>query len=115
MNGPARQRTRLQQLERRFGGSLLTQLRASWRSASLTLLGLLLGFYLAQNLTSLLLIHLPGGRPGGVLLFVLLSEVLVRLRTRLLTDPPGLGWVIVDNLRLGATYAIVLEACKLGT
>lgn len=115
MNGPARQRTRLQQLERRFGGSLLTQLRASWRSASLTLLGLLLGFYLAQNLTSLLLIHLPGGRPGGVLLFVLLSEVLVRLRTRFLTDPPGLGWVIVDNLRLGATYALVLEAFKLGT
>lgn len=115
MNGPARQRTRLQQLERRFGGSLLSQLRSSWRAGSLTLLGLLVGFYLAQNLTSLLLIHLPGGRPTGVLLCLLLFELLVRLRTRFASDPPGLGWVVVDNLRLGATYAMVLEAFKLGT
>lgn len=115
MTGPARQRTRLQRLERRLGGTLLGQLSRSWRRASLTLLGLLVGFYLAQNLTTLLLIHMPGGRPGGVLLFVLLCEVLVRLRTRFLSDPPGLGWVITDNLRLGATYALVLEAFKLGT
>jgi hypothetical protein len=115
MNGPARQRTRLQQLERRLGGSLLTQLRSSWRAGSLTLLGLLVGFYLAQNLTTLLLIDLPGGRPAGVLLCLLLFELLVRLRTRFIADPPGLGWVVVDNLRLGATYSLVLEAFKLGT
>lgn len=115
MNGPARQRTRLQRLERRFGGSLLTQLRASWRAGSLTLLGLLLGFYLAQNVSSLLVIKLYGGRPTVVLLVVLLFEVLVRLRSRLVSDSPGLGWVIVDNLRIGATYALVLEAFKLGT
>ena len=115
MSGPARQSTRLQRLERRLGGSLLLQLRASWRNASLTLLGLLLGFYLAQNLTSLLLIHMPGGRPGGVVLVLLLFELLVRLRTRLVSASPGLGWVVTDNLRLGATYSLVLEAFKLGT
>lgn len=115
MNGPARQSTRLQRLERRFGGSLLTQLRASWRAGSLSLLGLLLGFYLAQNLSSLFLIHLPGGRPIGVLVFVLVCELLVRLRSRLASDNPALAWVIVDNLRIGATYAVVLEAFKLGT
>jgi len=115
MSGPARQRTRLQQLERRFGGSLLTQLRAGWRSASLTLLGLLLGFYLAQNLSSLLLIKLQGGRPFVVLLIVLGFELMVRLRSRFVSESPGLAWVIVDNLRIGATYALVLEAFKLGT
>lgn len=115
MSGPARQRTRLQRLERRFGGSLLTQLRASWRAGSLTLLGLLLGFYLAQNISSLLVIRLHGGRPTVVLLIVLLFEGLVRLRSRVVSDTPGLGWVIADNLRIGATYALVLEAFKLGT
>lgn len=115
MNGPARQRTRLQQLERRFGSSLFSQLRSSWRAGSLTLLGLLVGFYLAQNISTLLLIKLPGGRPAAVLLCVLLFELLVRLRTRFVSDPPALGWVIVDNLRLGATYSLVLEAFKLGT
>lgn len=115
MSGPARQSTRLRQLERSFGGSLLTQLLASWRSASLTLIGLLLGFYLAQNLSSLLLIRLPGGRPIGVLLIVLGFEVLVRLRSRFVTGTPSLAWLIVDNLRIGATYSLVLEAFKLGT
>jgi hypothetical protein len=115
MNGPARQRTRLQRIERRFGAALLTQLRDSWRAGSLSLLGLLSGYYIAQNLSSLLLIQLNGGRPGAVLAILVLFELLVRLRGRIVSGPPPLGWVIVDNLRIGATYAFVLEAFKLGT
>lgn len=113
--GPARQSTRLQRIERRFGGSLLRQLRDSWRAGSLAILSLLLGFYLAQNLASLLLIQLRGGRPLAVLLLVLLFELLVRLRNRFVQDSPPLGWVMVDNLRLGATYSLVLEAFKIGS
>ena len=44
--GPARQSTRLQRLERRFGGSLLRQLRDSWKAGSLAILALLLGLTL---------------------------------------------------------------------
>jgi len=115
MNGPARQRTRLQRLEQRLGASLLPRLRRSWRSASLTLLGLLLGFYLAQNVSTLLMIQLQGGRPTAVLAILLLFELQVRLRSRFVGDTVPLGWVILDNLRIGATYALVLEAFKLGT
>jgi hypothetical protein len=39
----------------------------------------------------------------------------VRLRGRLAPSQPGLGWVVLDNLRIGAVYAVVLEAFKLGT
>ncbi|MEI8250357.1 MAG: DUF565 domain-containing protein [Synechococcus sp. ELA057] len=113
--GPARQTTRLQRLERRLGSSLLRQLRDSWRSGSLAILALLLGFYLAQNLTSLLFPQLRGGRPLEVLLLVLLFELAVRLRSRFVEDSPSLGWVMVDNLRIGATYSLVLEAFKLGS
>ena len=109
------QRTRFEGLIRRGAGGVLRQLRRSWRAASLSLLSLLLGFYLAQNLTSLLMVRLPGGRPSAALMMVLLVEVMVRLRTRLLRGDPGNGWVIVDNFRVGAIYAIVLEAFKLGT
>ena len=115
MNGPARQRTRLQRLERQFGGNLISQLRRSWRASSLTLLALLLGFYLAQNVSSLLVLKLPGGRPLVVVLIVLLFELLVRVRSRSVSSTPSLGWVLLDNLRLGATYSLVLEAFKLGT
>jgi hypothetical protein len=109
------QRTRLQGVESRLGKALLGQLRNSWRAGSLALLALLTGFFLAQNLTTLLLAGVPGGRPLLVLATVLLIEVLVRLRTRTLRGEPPAGWVIADNLRLGATYAVVLEAFKLGT
>jgi hypothetical protein len=51
----------------------------------------------------------------AVLLMVLLVELVVRLRGRLAAPQPGLGWVIVDNLRIGMVYAVVLEAFKLGT
>lgn len=115
MSGPARQRTRLQQLEQRLGSSLLSQLRRSWRAGSLTLLALLAGFYLAQNASSLLLLQVHGGRPIVVVVILLLFELLVRLRSRMVSETPALGWVIVDNLRIGATYSLVLEAFKLGT
>jgi hypothetical protein len=43
-------------------------------------------------------------------------EFLVRLRTRAQpAEETPLVWVMLDNLRLGATYAAVLEAFKLGT
>ena len=110
------QRTRYAALEQRFASSLLGQLRRSWRNASLSLLSLLVGYFLSQNLIALLLIKIPGGRPGVVLALVIATELVVRLRTRVLrSEETPLAWVMVDNLRMGATYAAVLEAFKLGT
>jgi hypothetical protein len=39
----------------------------------------------------------------------------VRLRSRLVADDPSLAWIVVDNLRIGLVYAVVLEAFKLGS
>jgi hypothetical protein len=116
MTIPPQQRTRYAALERRLGRSLLGQLRRSWRHASLALLSLLVGYFLSQNLIALLLVRVPGGRPAVVLTLVLSMELLVRLRTRAQrAEESPLVWVMLDNLRLGVTYAAVLEAFKLGT
>jgi len=115
MAEPRLQQTRLQAVQSRVGGSLLSQLRESWRAASLSLLSLLIGFYLAQNISAMLLVRFRGGRPVLVLALVLLVELVVRLRTRLVSGPAPLGWVMADNFRIGATYAMVFEAFKLGT
>jgi hypothetical protein len=116
MTIPPQQRTRYAALERRLGRSLLGQLRRSWRHASLALLSLLVGYFLSQNLIALLLVRVPGGRPAVVLTLVLSMELLVRLRTRAQrAEETPLMWVMLDNLRLGVTYAAVLEAFKLGT
>lgn len=79
------------------------------------LLALLVGFYVGGNLTAYLLPLFPGGRPLMVLALVLLLELVVRLRGRLVDEQPGLGWRVADNLRIGLVYAVVLEAYKLGT
>jgi hypothetical protein len=115
MSWPPRQRTRFDALESRLGRGLIGPLRNSWRAGSLAILALLAGFFLSQNLTTLLLASVPGGRPAMVLATVLMIELLVRLRSRLQGADPPLGWVVADNLRIGATYGVVLEAFKLGT
>jgi hypothetical protein len=115
MNPTPVQRTRFQQLSSAAADLLVGQLRGSWRHRSTVLLALLLGFYLGGNLTAYLLPLFPGGRPLLVLALVLLLEVMVRLRGRLVQRQPGLGWRVADNLRLGLVYAVVLEAYKLGT
>lgn len=109
------QRTRFNQALEQLGGLLLGSLRGNWRHRSTVLLALLLGFYAGSNVTSYVLLLIPGGRPMAVLLMVLLVELIVRVRGRLVKTAPGLGWVVVDNLRLGVVYAVVLEAFKLGT
>ncbi|WP_216908889.1 DUF565 domain-containing protein [Synechococcus sp. CCY 0621] len=109
------QRTRFQGLISHLGTRVAGQVRRSWRTGSLAALALLVGFFSGQNLTSFLLFASPGGRPAVVLGLLLVMEALVRLRSRLVRGEPPLGWVIVDNLRIGVTYSIVLEAFKVGT
>jgi hypothetical protein len=109
------QRTRFQAVLQRLGSGVLRQLRRSWRAGSLSMLALLGGYFLGQNLTTLLLLAVPTGRPLLVLLMVLVIEVMIRLRTRLIGPEPSLVWVIADNIRVGAVFAVVFEAFKLGT
>ena len=78
------------------------------------MLALLLGFYIGQNVTALWLEQI-GRRPQVVLVLVLLIELIVRLRTRWVVNRPPLGWLMLDNLRIGLVYALVLEAFKLGS
>ncbi len=94
---------------------MLGQLRGSWKYRSAVLLALLLGFYAGGNLTAYVMPLFPGGRPALVLAVVLVLELLVRLRGRMLSGEPPLVWRVLDNLRVGLVYAVVLEAFKLGT
>jgi hypothetical protein len=69
---------------------------------------------LAANITSIYLnfVHLQSLGALGMLVLV---EIMVRLRTRLAGTDPGLLWTVLDNFRIGAVYALVLEGFKLGS
>jgi len=109
------QQTRFNSLLARLGRGIAATLGSSWRRFSLQVLALLVGFYLGSNLTSFVMVRIPGERPSTVLLMVLLVELVIRARTRAVRDQASLAWVMADNLRIGAVYAVVLEAFKLGT
>ncbi|MFM7464297.1 MAG: DUF565 domain-containing protein [Cyanobium sp.] len=115
VDGLPRQQTRLQLLLDQLGRSLRAQIGTRWATGSAALLALLGGIFLGENLSAILLWKLTGGRPILVMGMVVVYEVLVRLRTRAVSDVPPLGWVVVDNIRIGVVFALVLEAFKLGS
>lgn len=109
------QSTRLHLLQVRWGQLLTAQFGRRWATASAAVLALLMGIFLGENLSALLLWKLTGGRPILVMAMVIVHEGLVRVRTRAVADLPSLGWVVLDNLRIGVVFALVLEAFKLGS
>ena len=50
-----------------------------------------------------------------MLIWLLVIEAGVRLRSRLVEEDASLAWIVADNLRIGLVYAVVLEAFKLGS
>ena len=94
--------------------SLFSQLTGSWRKKSFALISLLLGFYLTNNLVSY---YLDKNLNSVliVLLLVVFSELIIRLRYLGFNINKSLLLVIFDNFRIGTTYALVLEAYKLGS
>ena len=85
----------------------------TWRSKSIGLISVLTGYFLFANfLTKFIseckneLIMVP--------IIIVLIEIIIRIK-------PSSGskfydlWSVVDKLRIGATYAVILEAFKLGS
>ena len=109
----ANQKTGFEQFLDNSLNSLFGNFSGTWRKKSLGLLSLLMGFYLASSLSSYYL-QKSGQRVVVVALLVLLIEIIIRLKSRFQMNR-SLLWLSVDNLRIGTTYAIILEAFKLGS
>tara|TARA_B100001250_G_C19751204_1_gene767835 strand:- start:904 stop:1239 length:336 start_codon:yes stop_codon:yes gene_type:complete len=87
---------------------------SSWRRKSVSLISLLVGFYLSSSATVFLL-EKSGQRIITVAVFVLLIEILTRVRIYNKSSSKKIYILVLDNARIGMTYAIVLEAFKLGS
>tara|TARA_Y100000766_G_C18485092_1_gene402010 strand:+ start:174 stop:503 length:330 start_codon:yes stop_codon:yes gene_type:complete len=86
----------------------------SWRKRSILLISLLVGFYFTNSLISFLL----DKSINTILLaisLVLVMEILIR--STLFTNLSKLSIIItaINNFRIGSTYALILEAFKLGS
>jgi len=85
----------------------------TWRSKSISLISVLIGYFLFANfLTKFIsegkneLIMVP------IIIFII--EIIIRIKPSS-SSKFYYVWVAVDKLRIGAIYAIILEAFKLGS
>ena len=86
----------------------------SWSKRSILLLSLLLGYYCTNSILSFLL----DKSINTILLAILILLIMeISIRSTLLSKFTKLSIIIIsiNNFRIGSTYALILEAFKLGS
>ena len=85
-----------------------------WRKRSLGLISVLLGYVLTSTIAPY---YLEEYRQRIIVVAILciLLEIAIRYRKNLIKAKLFPLLLIVDNFRIGITYAIILEAFKLGS
>ena len=85
----------------------------TWRSKSISLISVLTGYFLFANFLTK---FISEGKNELIMvpIIIVFIEIIIRVK------PPSSSkfydlWSIVDKLRIGAIYAIILEAFKLGS
>ncbi len=108
------QKTNFRQFLDALNNSLKPVFGQSWRQRSVLLLSLLFGFYFTNSLLSYLLDKSINTIFLGILI-ILIMEIAVQ--TSILSKYSKLSLLIlpINNFRIGSTYALILEAYKLGS
>ncbi len=98
----------------KFLNILTPTIYTSWSKRSISLLSILLGYYLTNSFLSYLL-DKSINTIFLAIIIILIMELLIQLS--LLSSIPKLSLMILslNNFRIGSTYALILEAYKLGS
>ena len=107
------QNTRFSRLSEKFGDILFGFLNLSWKDKSINLISFLIGYFLFANFITKFITE---GKNELVMvpIIILIIEIIVRSKPNSNSSIYYI-WSFVDKVRIGATYALVLEAFKLGS
>ena len=86
----------------------------SWIKRSILILSLLLGFYFTNSLLSFML-DKSINTIFLAIIIVIIMEILIRVSVLSKLSKLSLIVLSINNLRIGSTYALILEAFKLGS
>ena len=86
----------------------------SWSKRSLLLISLLFGFYFTNTLLSFLLDKSVNTILLAILI-LLIMELFIRLSLISKYNKFSIFIISINNFRIGSTYALILEAYKLGS
>ena len=107
------QKTNFSRIVDKSNALLFGFLSSTWKSKSINLISILGGYFLFANFLTK---FISEGRNELVMvpLIIFITEVIIRIKPQS-SSKIFKFWLIVDKVRIGATYAIILEAFKIGS
>ena len=88
-------------------------LKSSWRYKAFNLLSILFGYFLFANFITK---FISEGKNELLMIpvIIIIFEIIIRIKP-LRKSNTYLLWTLIDKTRIGAVYALILEAFKLGS
>ena len=88
-------------------------LSETWKSKSISLISVLIGYFLFANFLTK---FISEGKNELIMvpIIIVIIEIIIRIKPSSSSRFYDL-WSVIDKLRIGAIYAIILEAFKLGS
>ena len=107
------QKTKFSKINDQFNNLLFGFLSSSWKSKSINIISVLVGYFLFANFVTK---FISEGKNELIMvpIIILIIEFIIRIRPSQNSSLFNL-WSIFDKVRIGATYAVILEAFKLGS
>ena len=107
------QKTKFSIINDKFNDILFGFLSSSWKSKSVNIISVLTGYFLFANFITK---FISEGRNELIMvpIIILIIEIIIRFRPSTSSSLFNI-WLVIDKIRIGATYAVILEAFKLGS
>ena len=107
------QKTNLSRITNQVNKLFFGFLSDTWRSKSISLISVLTGYFLFANFLTK---FISEGKNELIMvpIIIVFIEIIIRIKPNSSSKFYDL-WSVVDKLRIGAIYAIILEAFKLGS
>jgi len=107
------QKTNFSRINNQLNNLLFGFLSDTWRSKSIALISVLTGYFLFANFLTK---FISEGKNELIMVPIIIVFIEIIIRTK----PTSRSrfyyiWTVVDKLRIGAIYAVILEAFKLGS
>ena len=107
------QKTNFSNINYQLNNLLFGFLSNTWRSKSISLISVLSGYFLFANFLTK---FISEGKNELIMvpIIIIFIEIIIRIKPSS-SSKIYFIWTVVDKLRIGAVYAIILEAFKLGS
>ena len=107
------QKTNFSRITYQINNLLFGFLSDTWKSKSINIISVLTGYFLFANFATK---FISEGKNELVMvpIIIVIIEIIIRIKP-LSSSKFYVLWSVIDKLRIGAIYAVILEAFKLGS